>query len=57
MNGTSRGAAALARSIAEGHADGAVDVAVCPPFPYLEAVAGVVAGTRGRARRAGRLPA
>ena len=45
MNGAAREAAHLARALVDGHPDGAADVAVCPPFPYLAAVAGIVAGT------------
>ena len=48
MNGTVRDATDLARAIAQGlpEGDGNADTAVCPPFPSLAAVAGVVAGTR-----------
>lgn len=47
MNGTRPDALELARSVAAGRAAavGEGDVAVCPPFPYLSAVAGIVAGT------------
>ena len=45
MNGAAREAARLARALVEGRAHGAAEVAVCPPFPYLAAVAGIVSGT------------
>ena len=46
MNGTVREAAHLARALVDGRPpDGGADVAVCPPFPYLGAVAGILAGT------------
>ena len=45
MNGTSQEAARLARDVVDGSPDGGAEVAVCPPFPYLAAVAGIVAGT------------
>ena len=45
MNGTSREAAHLARTFVDARPDEGADVAVCPPFPYLAAVAGIVAGT------------
>ena len=44
MNGAAREAGRLARALAEGRAPGAAEAAVCPPFPYLAAVAGIVAG-------------
>ena len=43
MNGAARETAGLARALVEGRADGAAEVAICPPFPYLAAVAGIVA--------------
>lgn len=46
MHGTSRDAADLARALVDGHRDAGADVAVCPPFPYLAAVAGIVSGSR-----------
>ena len=46
MNGTAREAANLAHALVDGLPGGSGDVAVCPPFPYLAAVAGLVAGTR-----------
>jgi triosephosphate isomerase len=46
MHGTAREATDLARALVDGARDEGVDLAVCPPFPYLAAVAGVVAGTR-----------
>ena len=45
MNGTTPDAVALARLVAAGRPPAGVEVAVCPPFPYLAAVAGIVAGT------------
>ncbi len=49
MNGTSAANAALLDGILEGLPDvagaGAVGVLVCPPFPYLQAVAAKLAGT------------
>ena len=45
MNGTAWEAALLARGLADGCPDGGADAAVCPPFPYLAAVARIVAGT------------
>ena len=49
MNGTARAAAGLARAVVDGcPAFGfrlGVEVAVFPPFPYLAAVAGILAGT------------
>ena len=47
MNGASRDAEELARSVAAGRpaVGRGVDVAVCPAFPHLAAVAGIVAGT------------
>ena len=47
MNGTARAAAGLARAVVDGcPAFGSgVEVAVFPPFPYLAAVAGILAGT------------
>ena len=45
MNGAAREAVRLARALVEGRAHGAAEVAVCPPFPYLAAVAGIVSGT------------
>ena len=47
MNGTRRDAVELARSITAGRTEvgGGGGVAVCPPFPYLAAVAEIVAGT------------
>ena len=45
MNGTARQAADLARALVDGRPpDGRADAAVCPPYPYLAAVAGIVAG-------------
>lgn len=45
MNGAGREAALLARALVDGYADGGAEAAVCPPFPYLPAVARIVAGT------------
>ena len=45
MHGTSREAADLARALVDGHRDAGAGVAICPPFPYLAAVAGVVSGS------------
>ena len=45
MNGTAREAADLARAVAEGLTGEGAEAAVCPPFPCLAAVVGVVAGT------------
>jgi len=48
MNTDSRSSVALARGVAEGSAEAAgqsVDVAVCPPFVYLQAVAGAVSSS------------
>src|SRR5690606_25962567 len=47
MNTTRAEAVALAKAVAEGvgQTSAAVEVAVCPPFPYLEAVAAAVAGS------------
>ena len=45
MHGTAREAGRLARAVVDGHPGRAAEVAVCPPFPYLPAVAGIVAGT------------
>ena len=45
MHGTSREAADLARALVDGQPKAGADVAVCPPFPYLAAVAGIVSGT------------
>ena len=45
MNGTSREAADLARALVDGQPEAGADVAVCPPFPYLATVAGIVFGT------------
>ena len=45
MNGAGREAALLARALVDGYADGGAEAAVCPPFPYLAAVARIVAGT------------
>ena len=44
MHGTAREAGRLARAVVDGHPGGAAEVAVCPPFPHLAAVAGIVAG-------------
>ena len=44
MHGVRREAERLARAVADGHPGGAAEVVVCPPFPHLAAVAGVVAG-------------
>ena len=46
MNTSPSAAAELAAAVAKGVTDDAVTVAVCPPFPWLAAVAGVVKGTR-----------
>lgn len=45
MHGASREAARLARAVVDGHPGGSAEAAVCPPFPHLAAVAGIVAGT------------
>ena len=48
MNTDSRDSVALARHVAEGSSEAAgqsVDVAVCPPFVYLQAVAGAVSSS------------
>jgi len=45
MHGTSREAADLARALVDGQPEAGAEVAVCPPFPYLAAVAGIVSGT------------
>jgi triosephosphate isomerase (TIM) len=47
MNTTRAAGVELARGLAAGlpGADVGVDVAVCPPFPYLEAIKGAVAGS------------
>ncbi len=45
MNGTSEEATHLARALVGGDPHGGAEVAICPPFPYLAAVAGIVAGT------------
>ena len=46
MHGTSREATGLARALADVHPEAGAEVAVCPPFPYLAAVAGIVSGTQ-----------
>ena len=46
MNTTPAAATELASAVARGVADDAVTVAVCPPFPWLVAVADAVKGTR-----------
>jgi len=46
MHGTAREAVDLARAIVDGARGEGPDIAVCPPFPHLPAVAGFVAGTR-----------
>ena len=46
MNGTAREADRLARALVDGRPpDGGADAAVCPPFPHLGVVSGIVAGT------------
>ena len=45
MNGTAREAADLARAVAEGLTGAGAEAAVCPAFPCLATVAGVVVGT------------
>ena len=45
MHGVRREAERLARAVVDGHPGGAAEVVVCPPFPHLAAVAGVVAET------------
>ncbi len=45
MNGTSGEAAHLARALVDGGPNRGAEVAICPPYPYLAAVAGIVAGT------------
>ena len=44
MHGVRREAERLARAVVDGHPGRAAEVVVCPPFPHLAAVAGVVAG-------------
>ena len=46
MNGTANEADRLARALIGHHPEAGAELAVCPPFPYLGAVAGIVAGTR-----------
>ena len=45
MNGSAAQAWALARQLLEGSAGLTCDLLVCPPFPYLAAVAGILAGS------------
>ena len=45
MNTNRAEAVALAKGIADGAQAGGADVLVCPPFVYLDAVAGAVQGT------------
>ena len=45
MNTTAKEAVELAGGIAKAHSDTAVDLAVCPPFVYLRAVARILAGS------------
>ena len=44
MNTNRAEAVALAKGIADGAQAGGADVLVCPPFVYLDAVAGAVQG-------------
>jgi triosephosphate isomerase (TIM) len=46
MNLTRGESVALAERVVDGHRDERVDVALCPPFVYLDAVRAVVEGTR-----------
>ena len=41
-----RSGTALAKAVAAGVADGAVTVAVCPPYPYLALIARDLEGSR-----------
>ena len=45
MHGTAQEAGRLARAVVDGHRGRAAEVAVCPPFPHLATVSGIVAGT------------
>ncbi len=45
MHGTAQEAERLARAVVDGHRGRAAEAAVCPPFPHLAAVSGIVAGT------------
>ncbi len=45
MNGLSAQANSLALQVRDGIADPACDLLVCPPFPHIAAVAGILAGS------------